>query len=295
MGPEVLRAAVPPAVERRPANLLHVESRPDGGRGRRRAQAWHTKVPSGDGPVLAVPGPGLVCAACDDGTLHALDAATGERRWAADFLADAPKDPPGFRGDVARVGTAKARPAALTTDGGAVFVSVYDQSRVVAFDAATGKRLWSFQAGGWVSGGAAATALRVLRRQPGRPLLLPGPDDGAQDLELQDGRPDQFGRGRGRGVCLLRVLRRPRLLPRPGPREGTMDVHRRPGARATARLPSPPSRSSGGDSVYFAAGEGQRCMGSRPSDGPAQGQGPAVRGVGDVLLAGGGRRDAVSA
>jgi outer membrane protein assembly factor BamB len=43
-----------------------------------------------------------------------------------------------------------------------VFLSVFDQCRVVAVDAANGRRLWSFQTGGWIFGFAVATDRHVL-------------------------------------------------------------------------------------------------------------------------------------
>jgi hypothetical protein len=38
---------------------------------------------------------------------------------------------------------------------------VFDQCRIVAVNSTDGKRLWSFQAGGWVYGSAVAAALEL--------------------------------------------------------------------------------------------------------------------------------------
>jgi RNA polymerase sigma factor (sigma-70 family) len=123
---------------------------------------WNNdRVRVGD-PVIVLRDKGLVYVGGVDGNLYALDARTGAERWKADFLADAPPDPPNFPGHRARVAGLPARPTALASDGEALFLSVFDQSRVVAFDAATGKRLWSFQTGGWVYGEAVATATHVF-------------------------------------------------------------------------------------------------------------------------------------
>src|SRR5205823_2415950 len=75
---------------------------------------------------------------------------------------DAPPDRPGFPSARARGAKSPARPSALANDGETVFLSVFDQSRLVAVHAATGKAAWSFQAGGWVYGPAAVTPTRVF-------------------------------------------------------------------------------------------------------------------------------------
>jgi outer membrane protein assembly factor BamB len=117
-------------------------------------KVWTFAVNGDGGPAVAVPGRGLVVVAGSDGRLHGVAAKTGESLWESDYATDAPKDPPGFDGNRARVQGKPARPSALTTDGDAVFLSVFDQCRVVAAEAKTGKRLWSFQTGGWVFGDA---------------------------------------------------------------------------------------------------------------------------------------------
>ena len=56
----------------------------------------------------------------------------------------------------------KARPSALASDGETLFLSVFDQCRVIAVNATNGKRLWSFQTGGWVHGSAVANEKHVF-------------------------------------------------------------------------------------------------------------------------------------
>ena len=56
----------------------------------------------------------------------------------------------------------KARPSSLTSDGETLFLSVFDQCRIVAVKAADGKRLWSFQTGGWLFGSAVTTKSHVF-------------------------------------------------------------------------------------------------------------------------------------
>jgi outer membrane protein assembly factor BamB len=123
---------------------------------------WGFGLACCDGPTLVLPGKGMVYVGGDDGNLYAVDATTGKERWKSDFIADAPPDPPNFPGDRARMANTLARPSALASDGETLFLSVFDQSRVVAINATTGKRLWAFQTGGWVFGEAVATATHVF-------------------------------------------------------------------------------------------------------------------------------------
>ncbi len=124
-------------------------------------QVWRFGIKPSSGPLLADAKLGLVYMGGDDGRLYALDAKTGEERWSADFVTDAPADRPRFPGKDARIDGTLARPNALSSDGELLVLSVFDQSRVVAFDAQTGKQKWSFQADGWVFGGAALTKSHV--------------------------------------------------------------------------------------------------------------------------------------
>jgi outer membrane protein assembly factor BamB len=126
------------------------------------AKVWSVEADQGDGPVLATKEKGVVFAADNNGTLYSLDAKSGKKLWTADFLADAPADPPGFDGNRARLAPAKARPNSLAFDGETVFLTVFDQCRVAAFEASTGKRKWSFQTQGWVGGDITVTATGVF-------------------------------------------------------------------------------------------------------------------------------------
>lgn len=110
---------------------------------------WFTKVAAGvAGPAVAK---GLVVAGGADGRVYGFDLRTGEIRWQQDYLEDRPDDPPGFKGADARFAE-PARPCAAATDGEMVALSIFDQCRTLAFDAATGKRLWSFRTEGWMYG-----------------------------------------------------------------------------------------------------------------------------------------------
>jgi outer membrane protein assembly factor BamB len=124
--------------------------------------AWNFRFPCCDGPSLALAKQGKVYVGGNDGNLYALDAKTGKQVWVSNFLTDAPPDPPDFSGDRARLTNTAARPSALATDGETLFLSVFDQCRIVAVSATDGKRLWSCQAGGWVHGSVVATQNHVF-------------------------------------------------------------------------------------------------------------------------------------
>lgn len=110
---------------------------------------WFTAVAAGvAGPAVAK---GLVVAGGADGRVYGFDLKSGAIRWQSDYLEDRPDDPPGFRGAEARF-QEPARPCAAATDGEMVALSVFDQCRTLAFDAASGKRLWDFRTQGWMYG-----------------------------------------------------------------------------------------------------------------------------------------------
>ncbi len=112
-------------------------------------KVWFTAVAAGvAGPAVAK---GLVVAGGADGKVHGFDLKTGEIRWQQDYLEDRPEDPPGFKGSDARF-SEPARPGGAATDGDMVALSIFDQCRTLALDAATGKRLWDFKTGGWMYG-----------------------------------------------------------------------------------------------------------------------------------------------
>lgn len=123
---------------------------------------WSFDLACCDGPMIVLSEKGMVYVGGHDGNVYAVDAKTGEKRWEADFIRDAPPNPADFPGDRARLPGTSARPSALASDGEALFLSVFDQSRIVAINATTGKRLWSFQTQGWVYGAAVATATHVF-------------------------------------------------------------------------------------------------------------------------------------
>lgn len=126
------------------------------------ALIWKLDLTCCDGPTIAVAKQGMVYVGGNDGNLYAVDATTGKQRWSSDFLTDAPPDRPKFPSERARATNNKARPSALATDGDTLFLSVFDQSRLIAIDATTGKRLWSFQADGWIFGAAVASPKHVF-------------------------------------------------------------------------------------------------------------------------------------
>jgi outer membrane protein assembly factor BamB/beta-lactamase regulating signal transducer with metallopeptidase domain len=126
--------------------------------------AWQFDIEGGASESGGVVWPATNTLFCsgEDGFLYALDRHTGKPRWKHSLIADRPADPKGFDGGRARIGKAPARPTGVATDGKTVFQSVFDQSRVVAVDCATGQRSWAFQAGGWIHGSPAVNDQHVF-------------------------------------------------------------------------------------------------------------------------------------
>jgi outer membrane protein assembly factor BamB len=121
---------------------------------------WFTAIAAGvAGPACTNT---MVVAGSADGNVYGCELATGRIRWQSEYLEDRPDDPPGFVGAQARFQGKPARPCNATTDGTIVALSVFDQCRTLAFDAATGKRLWDFRTQGWMYGRPAFGALHVF-------------------------------------------------------------------------------------------------------------------------------------
>ena len=114
------------------------------------ALAWHYFMPVGAGETTPIPIEDRVFASSYDGNTYALSCDTGAVIWKHSLLSDAPADQPGFEGKRARFQNILARPCGIASDGKTVVQCVFDQSRAVALDCTDGKRLWTFQTGGWV-------------------------------------------------------------------------------------------------------------------------------------------------
>jgi len=218
-------------------------------------EVWSFGLACCDGPTLVLAKLGTVFVGGNDGNLYALDAKTGEQVWASDFIADAPPDPPGFSGERARASNTKARPSALASDGETIFLSVFDQCRIVAVNAANGKRLWSFQAGGWVYGSAVATEQHVffgsqdktfycLDKQTGRKVWSHQTKGRIESGGAVDDEFVYFGSCDGNVYCLNQHDGKARWQFATDQRDGR-----------NSAIYSVPLLHNGG--VYFAAGEGQ--------------------------------------
>jgi eukaryotic-like serine/threonine-protein kinase len=118
---------------------------------------WQRGSDVGFGAVAVDAESGLLFAAGNDGHVRAFKAANGEECWSANILDDAPPDPPGANGNRARFQGKPVRPNDAVCQGGAVFVSIFDQCRVVGFNIADGQKCFDYQAGGWVWGAPAVT------------------------------------------------------------------------------------------------------------------------------------------
>ncbi|MGI8978676.1 MAG: PQQ-binding-like beta-propeller repeat protein [Pirellulaceae bacterium] len=111
---------------------------------------WHHAIELGAGECNPLPIGDRVFVSGYDGNAYALDRNTGATIWQAELISDAPPDQPGFSGVRARFQKIVARPRGAASDGKILVQGVFDQSRVVALDCAGGKRLWTFQTGGWI-------------------------------------------------------------------------------------------------------------------------------------------------
>ncbi|HUO08647.1 MAG TPA: PQQ-binding-like beta-propeller repeat protein [Phycisphaerae bacterium] len=119
--------------------------------------AWRLDVAEGTGDCVADAVSEMVFVGGSDGILYGLDRNTGEQKWKHSMIEE------GVKSDKnARMGARTARPTGISTDGTMVFLSVFDQSRVIACDAATGERKWAFTAKGWIWGAPAFDASRVF-------------------------------------------------------------------------------------------------------------------------------------
>ncbi|HVX14312.1 MAG TPA: PQQ-binding-like beta-propeller repeat protein [Pirellulales bacterium] len=111
---------------------------------------WSHSAPKGFGAVAVAPAARLLILCGYDGIVRAVDTKTAAQKWAASIVKDAPADRPGFNGGQARFQEIDARPTAAVCDDRWVFVSIFDQSRVVGFDIASGTKKFDYQAGGWI-------------------------------------------------------------------------------------------------------------------------------------------------
>ena len=114
-------------------------------------EIWRRDVAGGaDGSSPLVVGD-LVVAGGNDGFVYAWDARSGTERWKADIVKDTRRSA-GIRRPAPRIGDNRARPGTAASDGINLYISIFDQSRVVALDLKTGAPRWSYQTKGWIAG-----------------------------------------------------------------------------------------------------------------------------------------------
>ena len=82
--------------------------------------------------------------------------------WQHDISEDAPRSPPGFDGERARITGTAARPRTAASDETSIYLPIFDQSRIAVIDLKAGRRRWSFQAKGWIYGEPTVTDDRVF-------------------------------------------------------------------------------------------------------------------------------------
>jgi outer membrane protein assembly factor BamB len=219
------------------------------------SKVWSFDLACCDGPTLVLAKQGLVYVGGHDGNLYAVDVKMGKQRWTSDFIKDAPADREGFAGERARIQNTKARPSALASDGEILFLSVFDQSRIIAIEAKSGKRLWDFQANGWVYGRAVASdkyvflgsqdkSLYCLDKQTGKKVWSFQTNGRIESGGMVDDKYVYFGSCDGGVYCLNQS---------DGTKKWRFMTDQQDG-KNSAIYSIPILR---GASVYFAAGEGQ--------------------------------------
>jgi outer membrane protein assembly factor BamB len=102
-----------------------------------------------------------IIVADESGKVLAVDF-EGKPLWQYDVVGDAPTPPPGFDAERARGTRTAARPRTAACDGTTLFQPIFDQSRIIAIDVKSGRRLWSFQAKGWIYGTPTVTGDKVF-------------------------------------------------------------------------------------------------------------------------------------
>jgi len=161
------------------------------------AKKWGLARAACDGPTLALAKHGLVYVGGHDGKLYAVDAKTGKERWALDFLADAPPDPPGFPGGR---GARRAHQGQTERADERRRDPVPQRLRPIA---ARRRRRGHRQATLVVPGEGVDLRRRSrhgqarVHREQGQVPLLSGEEDREEGLELRDGRAGRIRRGGG--------------------------------------------------------------------------------------------------
>lgn len=114
-------------------------------------EAWYFLIDHGAGEATPIPSGEHVFASGYDGHAYCLKKSKGGMVWEHDFIEDGPEIHGEFEGAKARFQDILARPNGSACNEKLFIQCVFDQSRVIALDRVTGKRRWTFQAGGWIS------------------------------------------------------------------------------------------------------------------------------------------------
>lgn len=164
------------------------------------------------GSVLSTPavGSGRVYFGSFDGNVYALDAASGALLWKHDTGAAASSSPALYDGrvivgsrsyDFLALDAASGKPvwtryfwfswveSSAKVFRGAAYVGSSDAARLFAFDAASGRRLWSLDVGGWAWGRPAVTEKRVFIGAIGAQKYTSDHHGAALAVDRATGRP----------------------------------------------------------------------------------------------------------
>ena len=96
-----------------------------------------------------------------NGKISAVDF-NGNPIWQHDIAEDEIASPPGFDAEKARISGTAARPRTAASDDTAIFLPIFDQSRIAVIDLKAGRRRWSFQAKGSIYGEPTVTGDKVF-------------------------------------------------------------------------------------------------------------------------------------
>jgi outer membrane protein assembly factor BamB len=113
------------------------------------AIVWRKRLAAGADRCLINSRRNTVYAAGNDGFVHCFDLKTGEDKWQGDFIQEAPDGPKSISAKAKR-SDQRARPSGMVCGERSLYVTVFDQMRLVALDLEDGHERGSYLTKGWV-------------------------------------------------------------------------------------------------------------------------------------------------